>query len=66
MDETALHFAIMQAIRDNYIDVDLALETTEQNLARIVSPDFSEDEFAIRSRLRELKEQKAKLVQKIS
>lgn len=64
IDETALHVAIMQAIKENYIDADLALETTEQNLARILSPDFSGDEFAIRSRLRELKEERTKLVQK--
>lgn len=64
IEETALHAAIMQAIKDTYVNVKLAIETTEQNLARILSPDFSEDEFAIRSRLRELKEQKSKLVQK--
>ena len=64
IEEAALHTAIMQAIQENYVDADLALETTEKNLARILSPDFNGDEFAIRSRLRELKEQRAQLVQK--
>ena len=64
IEETALHASIMRAIKENYVNVDLALDTTVQSLARIISSDFNGDEFAIRARQRELKEQRAKLVQK--
>ncbi len=64
LEETALHNAIMKAIREQFIDTDAAMEITAQSLARVLSPDANGDESPIHSRLRELKEQKAALVQK--
>lgn len=64
LEETALYSAIMKAIREAFIDSDMALEVTEQSLKRVVCSDINDDETAIYARLRELKEQKAALVQK--
>lgn len=64
LEETALHEVIMKAIREAFIDSNMALEVSEQSLKRVFCSDFNDDETAIYVRLRELKEQKAALVQK--
>lgn len=64
LEETALHNAIMRAIRETFIDSDMALEVSEQSLKRVFCSDINDDETAIYARLRELNEQKSALVQK--
>lgn len=64
LEESALQSAIMNAIQENLVDTNAALETTEQSLKRVFCTGISDDETVIFTRLRELKEQKASLVQK--
>lgn len=64
LEETALHNTIMRAIRETFIDSNIALEVTEQSLKCVFCYDFNDDETAIYARLRELKDQKAALVKK--
>lgn len=64
LEETSLHESIMGAISQQYINADAVIETTILNISRVLSPDSSGNEFAVRSRIAELTQKKNDLISK--
>lgn len=64
IEETALQNAVMEAISQQYIHKNEALETTMQNIRSVLTPETADSEYIIRSKISELQKERKALIAK--
>lgn len=64
IEETALQSAVMEAIVQQYIQKDTALETTMQSIRSVLTPETADSEYAIRTKINELQKERKALIAK--
>lgn len=64
IEEAALQSAVMEAISQQYIHKDKALEVTMQSIRSVLTPETADSEYVIRSKINELQKERKVLLTK--
>ena len=64
IEETALQAAVMEGISRQYIHKDETLEVTMQSIRSVLTPETSESEYAIRTKINDLQKERKTLIAK--
>ena len=62
IEETILQAAVMEAISQQYIHKDEAVEVTMQSIRSVLTPETADSEYAIRTKINELQKEKKDLI----
>lgn len=62
LEESALQAAVMEAISQQYIHKEEALEVTMQSIRSVLTPETADSEYAIRTKINELQKEKKDLI----
>lgn len=64
IEETILQAAVMEAISQQYIHKDNALEVTMQSIRSVLTPETADSEYIIRTKINELQKERKNLIAK--
>ena len=64
LEETALQYAVMESISQQYIHKEDTLEVTMQSIRSVLAPETADSEYAIRSKINELQKERKGLIAK--
>ena len=64
IEETILQAAVMEAISQQYIHKDEAVEVTMQSIRSVLTPETADSEYAIRTKINELQKERKTLIAK--
>ena len=64
IEETILQAAVMEAISQQYIHKDEAVEVTMQSIRSVLTPEVADSEYAIRTKINELQKERKALLAK--
>src|SRR5699024_11533765 len=62
IEETILQAAVMEAISQQYIHKDEAVEVTMQSIRSVLTPETADSEYAIRTKINEMQKEKKDLI----
>lgn len=65
IEETVLQAAVMEAISQQYIHKDEAVEVTMQSIRSVLTPETAESEYAIRTKINDLQKERKDLIAKV-
>ena len=65
IEEQALQSAVMEAISRQYIHKDETLEVTMQNIRSVLTPETTDSEYTIRTKISELQKERKALIAKV-